>query len=72
MKKALGIATAISALLLVVVTAWTMRGAREPSAAPSSDPVSVTAPAERNPELTPAADAPRRAMSLPHTDEPDA
>jgi hypothetical protein len=72
MKKALGIAAAIGALLVVVVTAWTMRGTREPSAAPSSDPASVTAAAERNPERTPAGEPPGRAMSLPHTDEPDA
>ena len=72
MKKALGIAAAIGALLVVVVTAWTMRGTPAPGAAPSSDPASVAAPAERNPERTPAADAPGRAMSLPHTDEPDA
>lgn len=72
MKKALGIAAAIGALLVVVVIAWTMRGTREPSAAPSSDPVSVTTPGERNPERTPPADTPSGATSLPHTDEPDA
>lgn len=72
MKKALGIAAAIGALLVVVVAAWTMRGVREPSAAPSPDPPSATAPAGRNPERTPAGDGPGRAMSLPHTDEPDA
>jgi hypothetical protein len=71
MKKALGIAAAIGALLVVVVTAWTMRGKPAPGAAPSSDPASVAAPAERNPERTPAADAPSGTMSLPHTDEPD-
>lgn len=72
MKKALGIAAAISALLLVVVTAWTMRGTPAPGAAPSSDPRSATAPAGRNPERTPPADTPGGATSLPHTDEPDA
>ena len=72
MKKALGIAAAIGALLAVVVTAWTMRGTPAPGAVPSSDPPSATAPAGRNPERNPAGEAPGRAMSLPHTDEPDA
>jgi hypothetical protein len=72
MKKALGITAAIGALLLVAVTAWTMRGTPAPGAAPSSDPPSATAPAGRDPERTPPRDAPGRAVSLPHTDEPDA
>ena len=72
MKKALGIAAAIGALLVVVVTAWTMRGTPAPGAAPSPDPPSATAPGGRNPVRTPPADTPSGATSLPHTDEPDA
>ncbi|HMO11963.1 MAG TPA: hypothetical protein PKB06_10800 [Actinotalea sp.] len=34
MKKALGIAVAVGALLVVVVTAWTMRGTRSASPCP--------------------------------------
>ena len=70
MKK-LGIVAAVIVLLLVVVIASTVRGSREPSAAPSSDPPSVLSqPGQDSDALSPSG-APIPAGSLTHTAEPD-
>ena len=70
--KKLGIVAAVIALLLVVVIASTMRGPREPSAAPSSDPSSVLSDYGQNPDQIPASGTRVQASPLPQTDQPDA
>jgi len=70
--KKLGIVAAVIVLLLVVVIASTMRGSREPSAAPSSDPPSVLRQPAQNPDNSSPSGIPAQAGSLTQTDQPDA